>query len=147
MESCGCALKQIICRLEASAAFQRRWRRGVNSVTINTEGETLGQLTATEVFSGGILIILRSDTEWYYQLVWRRVSLCQGPFASRCILSQNAPEGHGSFFFVASFPIYSLIHSTNFTEVPGSRQGSKDWGNSGIQDKVHAFKELLFWCK
>ena len=32
-------------------------------------GETLGQLTATEVFSGGVLIILRSDTGWYYQLV------------------------------------------------------------------------------
>ena len=32
-------------------------------------GETLGQLTTTGGFSGGILIILRSDTEQYYQLV------------------------------------------------------------------------------
>lgn len=32
-------------------------------------GETLGQLTTMGGFSGGILIILRSDTERYYQLV------------------------------------------------------------------------------
>lgn len=95
--------------------------------------EEAGQLTATEIFSWGILTTRRSDIKIVLTVnrkAGEEFQILPSPHALlRCILSQNDSKGYmhlRRFFFVASSPIHSLILSLNKLHW-SPRQDSKDW--------------------